>query len=67
MQAHHCTCQLTPAEISPAEALFSLRSRLVQVPPHSLNNIKQVKVAAGGQTTVNDVVFAAFAGAGSSR
>lgn len=42
---------------------FNGQRRLVCVPPHSLASIKHIKAAAGGKTTVNDVVFAAFAGA----
>jgi len=34
--------------------------RLLKVPPHSLETIKRIKEAAGGTTTVNDVVYAAF-------
>ena len=40
------------------------RRRLLLVPPHSLNLIRRLKNVAGGATTVNDVMFAAFAGAG---
>jgi len=36
--------------------------RLVRVPPHSLDMLKRIKQAAGDATTVNDVVYAAFAG-----
>ena len=42
---------------------FSSRRQTVVVPPHSLAVVKAIKDAAGGGTTVNDVMFAAFAGA----
>lgn len=42
---------------------FSSQRRLVFVPKHSLASIRAIKAAAGTATTVNDVVYAAFAGA----
>ena len=43
-------------------ALLGTR-RLVTVPEHSLQMVKAIKAAAGSTITVNDVVYAAFAGA----
>ena len=47
----------------PCELLTFGERKLVVVPPHSLNVIKRIKTAIGHGTTVNDVVYAAFAGA----
>ena len=54
-----CPFRPTP----PCELLRFGERRLVVVPPHSLGMIKRIKNALGGSTTVNDVVYAAFAGA----
>jgi len=42
---------------------FSRQRHLVTVPAHPLEAIKVIKHAVGGQTTVNDIVYSAFAGA----
>jgi len=42
---------------------FSSQRRFVLVPEHPLSVIKAIKNAAGVGTTVNDIVYAAFAGA----
>jgi len=52
-----------PAEARKAGLQFSSTRRLVTVPEHSLQMVKAIKAAAGSTITVNDVVYAAFAGA----
>jgi len=55
------SCPLHPSK--PCELLRFGERQLVAVPPHSLEKIKKIKNAAGAGTTVNDVVYGAFAGA----
>lgn len=52
-----------PAGARKAGLQFSSSRRLVTVPEHSLQAIKAIKAAAGSAITVNDVVYASFAGA----
>ena len=55
------TCAFKPSR--PCQLLKFGHRQLVVVPPHSLNTIKRTKWAIGNGTTVNDVCYAAFAGA----
>ena len=52
-----------PKEARQRGIRFSNRRRLVRVPAHPLALVKAIKEAAGAGTTVNDVLYAAFAGA----
>ena len=52
-----------PLEARHAGLHFSSQRRLVVVPEHSLEAIKTIKTKIGNGVTVNDVVYAAFAGA----
>eukprot|EP00966_Prymnesium_polylepis_P025238 581987-Prymnesium_polylepis.1 len=55
---------ITPPLAERAAGLhFNGQRKLVQVPPHPLSQIKAIKNAAGDATTINDVIYAAFAGA----